>query len=170
MFRLATQTKETASGSTAEIFSRFPPQVGVSKVMLLLSASPGLLKAYSELILGYYGAQEHLSLELLAAIRFVVSRELALPECLDFNQKLLLALGLAAQEVEALPDSRELFSEADRALMDYCVTLVREPGAVTDEGVAALRGHGWTDADIMDVSLHAVNLQGASTLLRALTR
>ena len=36
-----------------------------------------------------------------------------------------------------------------RALLDYAVLVTREPRAVTDATIGALRGHGWNDAEIL---------------------
>jgi alkylhydroperoxidase family enzyme len=169
MFRLATQTLDTATGKVAEFFGMFPPQIGLPVPLMLLSASPGLMAAQMGII-GYYRGQTRLSFELLSAIRFLAAREFEAPDCQDFNRRLLVMAGLSEAEIDALPDSGGAFSEPERALLGYCVVLIREPGSITDADIAVLRGHGWTDADIMDASMQASNMQALARLLRALKR
>lgn len=168
-YRLATQTPETATGFMVEAFKRFPPQIGVPEPMLLFSASPGLVEAQFAFF-GYYGKHPHLSPELLAAIRYLASRVLNAPACLHFNGKLLNATGLADAELNALPGTGGEFTPAERALLDYVVLLMRDPSAVSDEIIDGLRQHGWTDADIMDASMQAANMQTPALLLKALKR
>ncbi len=36
-----------------------------------------------------------------------------------------------------------------RALMDFAVQVTREPGTVTRRAIDDLRGHGWTDEEIL---------------------
>ena len=169
MFRLRTQTPETATGSVAEMFQRFPAQVGVPKPMLLLSASTGLLEAQAE-IFRYYRGHARLGFEFLAAIRFLASRVLRAPDCLDFNHRLLEKAGLTSAEIDALPESGGDFNQAERALLAHCVRLVSDPGVVADAGIEALRGHGWTDADILDASMQAANMQVPALLMQAFKR
>ena len=168
-YRIATQTPETATGVMVEAFKRFPPQVGVPEPMLLFSASPGLVEAQFA-IFGYYGKHANLSPQLLAAIRYLASRALSAPACLLFNGKLLGATGLADEELNALPESGGEFTPAERALLAYVVRLVGEPASVTDGHIETLRQHGWTDADIMDASMQAANMQVPALLLKALKR
>ena len=168
-YRIATQTPENATGFMAQAFKRFPPQLGVPEPMLLFSASPGMVEAQFS-VFSYFGTHAHLSPELLAAIRYLASRTLSAPACLLFNGKLLGATGVTDEELTALPQSGGEFTPAERALLAYVVRLVGEPTTVTDAHIEALRQHGWTDADIMDASMQAANMQVPALLLKALKR
>ncbi|MCP3957030.1 MAG: peroxidase [bacterium] len=42
---------------------------------------------------------------------------------------------------------------AERALLDYAVKLTREPWAMTEDDVAALRAEGWSDTAVLDANL-----------------
>jgi len=168
-YRLATQTPETATGFMIEAFKRFPPQVGVPEPMLLLSASPGMVEAQFAFF-RYFGAHAHLSPELLAAIRYVASRALSAPACLLFNGKLLGATGLSDEELNALPEGGGEFTPAERALLAYAARLISAPASIADADIDTLRGHGWTDADILDASMQAANMQIPALLLKALKR
>lgn len=167
-YRLAVQTPETATGKVAEVYGIFPPQIGAPPPLVLLSASPGLMDAQMGFIAHFRG-HKHLGFELLAAIRFLVSRHLQAPACLEFNRKLLLAAGMTEAELASLPAEGGGFSEAERALLAFAVRIVAEPEAVTDAALDALRTAGWTDADIADAALQAANMQVPATLMRALT-
>jgi len=49
-------------------------------------------------------------------------------------------------------DRTVLTDPADTAMLDYVEKLTREPAAVTQADVAALAGHGFADADILDIA------------------
>jgi len=168
-FLLETLTTETATGTVAELFKRFPPQVGVPAPLYLFSASPELLEAQGS-VFRYLARQPRLSFELLAAIRYLASRELGAPDCREFNRKLLVLSGLTEAEIDALPQSGGAYSAAEQALLAYCVQLISQPTTVTEEIVNGLRGHGWTDVDIMDASMQTANMQIPALLLQALKR
>ena len=44
-------------------------------------------------------------------------------------------------------------SPAERALLDYSVKLTREPWAMTEDDIAAMRAAGWSDTAILDANL-----------------
>jgi uncharacterized peroxidase-related enzyme len=46
---------------------------------------------------------------------------------------------------------RAALDPADRAMLDFAVRLTRAPGAMAEADVAALRGHGFSDAAIHDI-------------------
>lgn len=47
-------------------------------------------------------------------------------------------------------DYREADLESKvRALMDFAVQVTREPASVTRDTIDGLRGHGWSDAEIL---------------------
>ncbi|MDP2849208.1 MAG: hypothetical protein Q8O35_13620 [Humidesulfovibrio sp.] len=168
-FRLATQTPKTATDIVAEVFKLFPKQVGIPEPLLLFSASPGLLGAQMGL-LGYYRSHPGLSFELLAAIRYLASRHLEAPACLEFNHKLLLMAGMTNSEIQALPGTGGAFSEAERAVLYYAVRVLAEPESITDETIEDLRGLGWTDSNLLDAAMQAVHMQVPAALLKALKR
>ena len=72
MFFLRTLEPGQATGKTAEIFKAFE-QVGIPEPLKLLSASPGLLERQFGMI-EYFRGHPNLSPQLLASIRYVVSK------------------------------------------------------------------------------------------------
>jgi uncharacterized peroxidase-related enzyme len=59
------------------------------------------------------------------------------------DEKLVAALIADYQQAE--------ISEADRAMLDYAVKLTREPAAIAQADVEALRRAGFSDAAILDI-------------------
>jgi uncharacterized peroxidase-related enzyme len=57
-----------------------------------------------------------------------------------------LADAIAADHTEAPVEPRV------KAMLDYAVKLTREPEAMREEDVQALRAAGWTDEDVMDIA------------------
>jgi uncharacterized peroxidase-related enzyme len=60
--------------------------------------------------------------------------------------------GELADAILADPESASTGDAPVDALLDYARLLVRRPGDVTAADVTTLRGHGWTDLDILDVN------------------
>jgi uncharacterized peroxidase-related enzyme len=61
-------------------------------------------------------------------------------------------------------------SPRHRAMLDFAVKVTREPGAVEDEDIEALRAHGFVDADIWDIGAVAAffNLSNRMASLAAM--
>ncbi|GAA4412547.1 carboxymuconolactone decarboxylase family protein [Actinokineospora soli] len=108
-------------------------------------------RALSEKIL--LAVQEWLGCALCLAAHGAAARKLGLSE----NDITLARQGLST-------DARET------ALIDLAVRLLAEPAAITDEDLAAVRAHGWTDRVLADVlGLVSLNhLTGAFNLLAGL--
>jgi alkylhydroperoxidase family enzyme len=167
MFRLKTTPAGQLTGKAAELFAMFPPQIGVPEPLLLMSTSPGLLAMQAQAI-EFYRNHPDLDFPMLAAIRLLLARHLGAQACIDFNTRLLLAAGLSAEEVEALPEAGA-FTPAQRALLAFALKAVSEPGSVVDADIAALRTQGWSDTTIYDAVAHGASMQVPAVLLRAFT-
>jgi len=104
MYLLKTTDPSQLTGKAADLFAMFPPQIGVPEPLLLMSASPGLLAVQAQAI-EFYRDHPDLDFPMLAAIRLLLARRLDAQACIDFNTRLLLAAGLSAEEIDALPDT-----------------------------------------------------------------
>lgn len=169
MFMLQTTPKEQLTGKAAEVFARFPAQVGVPEPLQLLSASPGLVGVMSA-SMEYYAGHPDLGFELLAAIRLLASRVVDGPACIRFNSGLLRAAGLEESELAALPEGGGAFSQAERALLGFVVRALREPASVGAAELDALRALGWQDAAILDAMHQAAFMQVPALLLKVFQR
>lgn len=168
MFRLKTTPAGQLTGKAAELFAMFPQQIGVPAPLLLMSASPGLLAVQTQAI-EFYRNHPDLDFPMLAAIRLLLARRLDAQACVDFNTRLLLAAGLSAEEIEALPEAAA-FSPAQRALLAFALKAVSEPGSVTDADIDALRAMGWSDTTIYDAVAHGATMQVPATMMAAFKR
>ena len=91
---------EDATGKVAEAYSVFPKGVPVPAPLTLMSASPDLAHAQSNII-RYYMGHEKLDTGLLAMIRYLVANELDYRFCIDFNAGLLkMAGGFSDDDLE----------------------------------------------------------------------
>lgn len=87
--------------------------------------------------------------------------------CIDLGSAIAHRWGLTDAELLALPDYRSspLFSELDKLVLDYAVTLSRTPVDVPDALFDRLRHH-FTDAQLVELTHHIAleNLRGRFNL------
>lgn len=79
--------------------------------------------------------------------------------CIDLGSAIARRWGLTDEELLALPRYRtsDLFSEADRLVLDYAAGMSRTPVAVPDELFAALRRH-FSEAQLVELT-HLIALE-----------
>jgi uncharacterized peroxidase-related enzyme len=93
-------------------------------------------------------------------ISFVTSAINGTPYCMSQVTIKLRETGLSDEEIAALatdPAAVEL-PAADRAVVDYAAKLTREPGAMTEADVDALRRAGFDDLAILDANAQCAHL------------
>ncbi len=169
MFRIATTPEDLLTGKAKELFAQFPPQLGAPQPLKLMTASPGLLEVHAGVI-GYFRGHKALSFPVLAAIRYLAARQFQAEACIDFNGRLLRLAGLSEAEMDALvkdPASAP-FEPREQALLAFVVEALSVPPS--DAALDAMRGHGWTDADILDAMAQAANMQVPALLMRTFKR
>lgn len=169
MFLLKTPEANELTGKAAELFAMFPEQIGAPLPLRVLSASPGLLELKAREI-EYSRNHKALGFPVLAAIRFIGARHWNAPACIDFNRRLLMAAGLDAEQVDALPEAGDAYTEPEAALLRFIAQTIAAPEGVTPAKLDTLRGLGWADDVILDALAHAANMQVAGFLVKALTR
>ena len=81
--------------------------------------------------------------------------------CVDLGSQICRNSGLSDDELLALPryQSSELFTDREKAALDYAVAVMRTPVEVTDELFARMQAH-FTDKQIVEITalLTLVNL------------
>ncbi len=170
MFFLRTLEPGQATGKTAEIFKAFE-QVGIPEPLKLLSASPGLLERQFGMI-EYFRGHPNLSPQLLASIRYVVSKKTGHVACFEFNGKLLCKMGAKEEELAELADQARshMLDQAEQALLTFVIKTVDAPKSVTSSDIETLRGLGFADSDILDATVHGANMKAATDVYLAFTR
>src|SRR6202008_2560486 len=73
--------------------------------------------------------------------------------CVDLGSKICRNSGFSDEELLALPryQSSDLFTEREKAALDYAVAVMRTPVEVTDELFSAVKEH-FTDAQIVEIT------------------
>ncbi len=156
---------EEAAAAYFAIPAGFPPP----PPLVTASASPGIVELQNRQLI-HFRNQETLDAEFFAVLRYILSDRYDAPECLAFNADLLKrAGGYSEEELDGLlrePEHAPL-DDAQGALLLFVLDLVRDPGAVREENVAALREYGFADRDIFDAASHATFFISAITLHKA---
>lgn len=167
MFTLKYVKPEEAEGDIKNIYEMFPPELGAPAPLELMTASPGLLMAQMGVI-GYYKSQDGIEAHVLAAIRYVAARVLELPACIEFNAKLLAAMGLPSEALDVVYDSPEAgpFDARENALVGF-VKKVMQHENISIEMLDELRGMGWSDTSLYDAASQGAFLASAGIIMNA---
>ncbi len=133
----------------------------------LYGISPALLKSFVTAI-GYFRAQDKLSQELLATIRYLTASKNSCAFCIDFNEAILLQLGKDRDELQAMREDVEKapLPDNEKALLKFALGAVDDPDATDAEKIAKLKALGWTDRDIFDAVYVAANNRAFTTMLK----
>ena len=85
--------------------------------------------------------------------RMLVAWRIGCPWCLDFGTKTSEQLGIADEQLQALPDYEHsaLFSEEERAVLRYADAMTKTPVRVPDVVFEALKAR-YTDRQILEIT------------------
>ncbi|MFI6496772.1 carboxymuconolactone decarboxylase family protein [Nonomuraea typhae] len=165
MRRLTALQPEQAPARSREILTEIIERRGPAGEMISTMAhSPALLEGY----LAFSRAMKRVKIPrpLAEKISLAVQEWIGCAMCRQAHEQAALAAGLSEQDVKlarqgASTDAREA------ALIGVAVRVLVEPASFTDEDVAMLRAHGWSDRIIAEVvGLVTLNLlTGAFNLL-----
>ena len=151
-----------------KIFSGVEERLGyVPAGLRLYGISPPLLQSFSGAV-GYFMGHERISQKLLSFIRYLVSSEASCRFCIDFNQGILLNLGVTEQELEEArrnPRAAPL-DERERELLDIALTAVANPEQINAERLNEARKLGCSDRDIFEAVYVAANNRAFTTVLK----
>jgi len=170
MSRVPLQDPRTASGRTKEVFERVAAYYGmVPKLQQAMAPIPEITDALwtlSQVTM----KEGTLPEELKRAFFTVTAAAGECDYCVAAHMLALYRLGWSNEEcveiIEGKPSSR--FSDRENAALDFARTVAGRPAAVTDEQVEGLRGHGWTDAEIVEMVAVVALLRYTSTMATAL--
>ena len=160
-----------AQGEVAQIYTEMQQAFDnwVPNGFKIWSANPLWLKQQWEFI-SYYMQQKRLSFPLLTMIRMLVSQDHACAYCVGLNEGMLINMvGLSPEQVAALkrdPQTAPL-PEKEKAMLLFVLKGVKQSGSIGAADMQALRGLGWSDAEILDALTHGARQVAADIVFNA---
>lgn len=167
--RLARLTPETAVGASRDLLSELVSRHGqVGDMVSTMAHSPAVLGGYLQLTRAMKRAK--LKRGVSERISIAIQAQQGCELCLDSHINAARAAGIDEAEI----DRSRTGTSADpaiTAIIALALQIYREPTTITDEQVTALRDHGYSDREIVDVvGIVTLNiLTGAFNLLAGLT-
>lgn len=155
----------SATGRLKEIYDIFPPELGIPKTLQLYSASPELLNRQFGFI-SYFREHPRLSPAFSASLRYAVAVKSDHAACQLFNRNLLRKMGLEEYEIEALAQTRsdKPLEDDEKALLDFVLKAVDQPGSTTSQDIEAVKAHGYQESDLLDAMVMAGNMISSSVV------
>ena len=169
MKRLAALTPETATGTARDILSDLITRHGpVGEMVSTMAHSPAVLGGYLQLSRAM--RRSKLSRRTSELVSIAVQAQQGCGTCLEAHESAARELGVSGEEILAARTGRSA-SPKVAAMIAIGLMIYRNPAAITDAHVEALRARGYTDREIADVvGVVALNvLTGAFNLLAGLS-
>jgi AhpD family alkylhydroperoxidase len=168
MSRFARLTPATAVGASRDLLSDLVSRHGqIGDMVSTMAHSPAVLKGYLQLS----GAMKRAKLNRKTSERISIAIQVqqGCGLCLDSHVNAARALGINEDEIE-LARTGTSSDPAIAAIITLALRIYRQPAAITDEQINALRGHGYSDREIADVvGIVSLNiLTGAFNLVAGL--
>ena len=145
-----------AEGDLKVVYDAITQKRGkMSNIMRVHSLQPLAMQAHMDLYLKIMFGRSGLRRPDRELIATVVSVANGCPYCIHHHAEALLFYWKDEARVEQVKqDYRALdLPEKTRAMLDYAVLLTKEPTAVTEEAVAALRQVGFSDEEVLTLNL-----------------
>ena len=160
MARLAPLPAE-ATPELKESFERYRKSLGfIPNSALIMQRRPKLVKALSQLAAAVWDPESTVDTGFKRLLAHVASRAHGCQYCMAHTAGGALHLGVAEEKVAAIWEYRTspLYSESERAALDFALAAAAVPNDVTDELFAELRRH-WDEGQIVEI-LGVVSLFG----------
>lgn len=145
-----------AEGELLALYRELEQRRGkVANILQVHSLRPAAMRAHLQLYMDLLFAPGGLSRRQREMIAVVVSRENRCDYCVAHHREALSRYVTDHDLLDSLtgdglpPD----LPAADRILLDYATKLTRDPAAITERDIAALRDAGIADADILLANL-----------------
>jgi uncharacterized peroxidase-related enzyme len=153
MSRMPTPALESATGATAEVYAEIKKAVGnVPNTYAAIGAhGPAALKAMlqAEAVL----AASTLSKQDRETVKLIVSEVAGCHYCVAAHSLLGKLAGLKPDVLKQLRVGQPTGDARRDALARFVRTLVRTSGEISDEEFSAIKAAGYTDAQLVDISL-----------------
>ena len=153
MSRIVTPALETATGATAEVYAQIKKAAGsVPNAFAAIGAhGPAALKAVLQadgvLATGSLSKQDQ------ETIKLVVSEVAGCDYCVAAHSLLGKLTGLKPDVLKQLRDSQPTGDAKRDALVHFVRKIVRTRGTISEAEFQAIRAAGYTDAQLVDISL-----------------
>jgi uncharacterized peroxidase-related enzyme len=153
MSRLPVPSIESATGATAEIYHQIKQAVGsVPNTFAAIGACrPDALKAV--LLADSVLAAGSLSKRDQETIKLVISGVAGCDYCVAAHSLLGKLAGLKPEELKRIRDRLPTGDDKRDALIRFVRKLAASSGTVSDADFAAIKAAGYTDAQLVDISL-----------------
>lgn len=149
MSRLPALTPDTAVGAAKEMLADLVERNGqVGDMVRTMAASPAVLGGYLQLSRAMKRAK--LDRAVSERISIAVQAQLGCGLCLDSHIAAARALGIDEDEIERARHGTST-DPALSAVIGFGLQVYRQPDAICDEQVEALRAHGFGNREIADV-------------------
>lgn len=149
MSRFARLTPATAVGASRDLLSDLVSRHGqIGDMVSTMAHSPAVLNGYLQLSRAVKRARLNRKTSERISIAIQVQQGCGL--CLDSYVKAARALGINEDEIE-LARRGTSSDPAIAAIITLALRIYRQPAAITDEQINALRGHGYSYREIADV-------------------
>ncbi|MGW2232045.1 carboxymuconolactone decarboxylase family protein [Streptomyces formicae] len=169
MPRLTRLTPDTAVGASRDLLADLASRHGdIGDMVSTMAHSPAVLGGYLQLSRAMGRAK--LDRRTSERISIAVQAQQGCGLCLDAHVGAARAMGVDEAEITRAHAGTS-DDPAIAAIIALALRIYREPASITDEQVAALREHGYSDRALADVvGVVALNvLTGAFNLLAGLT-
>jgi uncharacterized peroxidase-related enzyme len=153
MSRIVTPALETATGATAEVYAQIKKAVGsVPNTFAAIGAhGPAALKAVLQadgvLAAGSLSKQDQ------ETIKLVVSEVAGCDYCVAAHSLLGKIAGLKPDVLRLIRSGQPTGDAKRDALASFVRTLTQTSGTISEAEVQAIRAAGYTDAQLVDISL-----------------
>ena len=164
---IETTSPEGAQGAVAAMYARQQSAWGyIPNYAKVFSARPEVLARWGQLLAEIRRPLDKRRFELLT---FVAAYDLDNSACALVHGKALREFFTDAQ-ILAIAEGRydTILSEAEQAMVAFARQTTRDATQTTADQVAALKAHGYTDADIFDIAATAAGRAFFAKLLDAL--
>ena len=153
MARIEVSPLESASGAAADVFARIQRAAGTvpNCFAAVGSLKPAVLKAILQ-VDGVLAASS-LARRDVETVKLVVSEAAACDYCIAAHSLLGTLAGLETQTVKQIRAGQVTGDARRDALLGFVRTLVQTRGTITDEQFGAIKAAGYTDAELVDISL-----------------
>jgi uncharacterized peroxidase-related enzyme len=153
MSRLPVPSPESATGATAEIYGQIKKAIGsVPNTFAAIGAhGPDALKAV--MLADSVLANGSLSKRDQETIKLVISGVAGCDYCVAAHSMLGKLAGLRSDEVKRIRDHLLTGDDKRDALIRFVHKLAASSGTVSESDFAAIKGAGYSDAQLVDISL-----------------
>jgi hypothetical protein len=170
MSLLHTATPENATGQVKEIYDQITAAFGhVPNALQTHSTSPVQLAKQWQTI-DYYMQHPHLSFNLLAMLRMLISEKTGCHYCVGFNAAMLVNMGgISIEQIAATKqDPQNAPLPAGELAMLLFVLRATQGTPATADDIAQLEAAGWNDTDIYDALAHGASMVATDIIFNTL--